>query len=117
MAELGTGVATLPITVRNNQRWQAVLTLTADSVPVNLTGCTAKLQVRSKASSTDAKLTLQATEGLDITDAAGGEITIDADVSALKEGEYVYDLVITDSLGVPRTYLAGTFTVQQGVTR
>lgn len=85
---------------------------------VNLTGYTARLQVRATHQSTTALLALTDGSGLTLGGAAG---TIDIEASAgqttsLKPGTYVYDLELVTGATVTRL-LEGAFTVTPEVTR
>lgn len=87
---------------------------------VDLTGYTAKMQVRSTVSAADpAPLTLTHTAGLTLGGAAG---TIDIRIEAAQTDPWpfktaVYDLEITSPDGTVTRLLKGTVTVDQEVTR
>lgn len=117
MADLGTGVGQLNIVTRSNQRFNATITLTADSAPVDLTGYTAKHQVKHRLSE-EAILTMEEGDGsLVIVDPpTGGVLQYDVDVSDLDIGKHVHDLVLTDADDKPWAVFAGTWTHSLGVT-
>ena len=91
-----------------------------DSVPVDLTGYTARMQVREKASSASKIIDLT-TENGGIT--LGGKAgTIQLDVSAsttesLVPKTYVYDLEVVSSGNYVIRLIEGQFTVTPEVTR
>jgi hypothetical protein len=83
--------------------------------PQNLAGFSARLVVRYKPDSADALLELTSEEDGGIT--LGGDtfnIVIDVDkatMSAIKAGQYVYDLELADADGNAYPLLTGRFTV------
>ena len=55
-----------------------------------------------------------------ITDASNGKITVtytDTQTAAIKPGDYLYDLKMTDAAGIKTTLLRGTVAVAGGITR
>jgi hypothetical protein len=98
-----------------------------DGSPVNLAGCTPRMQVRASAASTT--VILDCTAYLTIPDAAGGKVQllVPDDVMATIAARqppfapsapaYVYDLDVEMADGSKDTWLAGTFTVLAEVTR
>ena len=95
------------------------LTWEIDSIPVDLTTYTARMQVREKYTSPSAIINLT-TENGGIT-LGGDEGTIDIDISAtstasLVAKEYVYDLELVSSSVVTRL-IEGKFIVTPEVTR
>jgi len=88
--------------------------------PVDLTGYTAKMQVRPQTENGAPVLDLS-TGGSGITlGGASGTILVTAPAAttrAIAPGEYVYDLELTSPTGVVTTIVAGTFTLFADVTR
>ena len=90
------------------------------TAPVNITGYTAALQLRSNPSDATAVLSLTSSDGITITGNSG---RIDVHATAAKttiidEGPYVYDLEITDpSSGVVTRVAQGQAIVSAEVTR
>ncbi len=88
--------------------------------PVNLTGYTARMQVRATADSSTVLLSLT-TENSRITlGGAAGTITLlvsATDTAAVTAGEYVYDLEVISSGGTVTRLIQGCFTVDAEVTR
>lgn len=85
---------------------------------VNMTGFTAKMQVRKSKTSDDDVMTLSTANG-GIELGANGQIVLLADATetaALKEGQYVYDLEINTGSSVIRL-IEGAFVVNGEVTR
>lgn len=91
----------------------------SNNVPVNLTGFTAKMQLRQNYNSTAADLTLSSANG-DITIVgATGTVTVNAtaaQTAALSPGFYVYDLELTSGLNISRL-IQGQVTVAEQVTQ
>lgn len=100
--------------------FKRTLLYTIDDVPVDLSGYTARLQVREAYYSTDPLLTL-ATSGSGITiSGSSGSIALyvsNTTTAALPAGTHVYDLeLINTSLEVDRL-IEGNWTVTPEVTR
>lgn len=89
-------------------------------VPVNLTGYTAELQLRSLPNDPTAALTLTTSSGITIT-ALTGEIAIHATAAqtrAIDEGYYYYDLEITQTAtGIVTRVAQGQILVSAEITR
>ena len=93
-------------------------TLLLSDVPVNLTGYTARMQVRESYDSASAVVSLTSGSGIALGGTAG---TIDVTVSstataALDAGQYVYDLELDSGSSVDR-WLQGSWIVSAEVTR
>ena len=91
----------------------------ADSSPINLTGYTARMQVRPRASSGYAYLTLTSPSGGLTLGGTTGTITILVDgsvTSAIPAGDYVYDLEVVNGAYVDKV-MGGDFTLSAEVTR
>jgi hypothetical protein len=85
--------------------------------PINLSGYTAKMQIRASATSTDVLFELS-TSNQRITLAAGGVIQLDIaanDTDQIKAG--VYDLKLYAPTGQEIRLIEGKVTVSPGVTR
>lgn len=83
---------------------------------LDLTGYTALAQIRKTYSST----TATAFTASFVSPRTTGQITIelsDTQTSALEEGRYVYDLLITDAVGDKTRVVEGIATVNPGVSR
>ena len=85
---------------------------------VNLSGYTAKMQVRSNQDSTAVTLLLTNTNGrIVLTNTGGITLVVDAvTTGALTIGQYVYDLTLTSGSTVYRL-ISGFFVVDGQVTR
>jgi len=87
--------------------------------PVNLSGYTAKMQLRSLPSDVDAALSLETGDGITITPLTG-QIDVhatSAQTTTIDEGTYYYDIEITSSSGVVTRIAQGQAIVSAEVTR
>lgn len=87
--------------------------------PINLTGYTARMQVRDDYSSTSAVLTLTTENGGITLGGSAGTIVLTATATAtaaLTDGDYVYDLELILGSTVTRL-IQGSFAVNAEVTR
>lgn len=113
----------LPITIlqgetlRRTMVWKAG----APAVPVDLTGCTARMQVRSEVGSPDVLLELTTANGHIEIEPLDGEITLllsAAETAAITSWQRgVYDLEVVHSDGSVRRLLEGSVKVKPEVTR
>lgn len=91
-----------------------------DSVPVNLTGYTARMQVREKPSSPSTVLNLTTENGGIELGGLAGSILIDISAStttSIIPKSYVYDLELQSAGGFVIRLIEGTFNVTPEVTR
>ena len=96
-----------------------VLTYSINSVLVNLTGYTARMQVRERYSSSVKQLDLTTLNGGIVLGGALGTITINAtatQTAAIIAKEYVYDLELVSGSTVKRI-IEGKFIVTPEVTK
>lgn len=105
------------IKIWRNDSWAQTFALLADTTPIDLTGCTIVVQVRTSADAPTAALTLSTTEG---TISIGGvdynQITLNKVVN-IAAGSYVYDMNVHFPSGEVKTYIWGTFFVQEDITK
>jgi len=88
--------------------------------PVNLTGYSARMQVRQRYVSTSTVLSLSSPSSGITLGTSNGQITITASatvMAAIEAGEYRYDLELVSLSGVVTRLLMGSFTVRAEVTR
>ena len=113
-------LSTYDIATEQGSTYGSVVTYEDDNGdPVNLTGYTASMQVRTYAGAAVPSLTLASSSGL-TTGGAAGTIAISilaSALSAVRAGGYVYDLEIQSPGGVVTKLLSGKFTIEQEVTR
>ena len=92
----------------------------SQAVPVNLTGYTARMQVRDEVDSASAALSLTTENSRISLGGTAGTITLlvsAADTAAVAAGEYVYDLELVSGSGTVTRLIQGCFTVDAEVTR
>ena len=91
-----------------------------NGTPINITGSSAKCQLRSNPNSPSAVLTLDSdTGGIDII-GAQGEVNLHAtaaETGAIDEGTYFYDVEITSDQDVVTRLVQGQIVVSAEVTR
>jgi hypothetical protein len=113
-------LSTYDISAEQGTNYLTAITYTDDDGdPVNLTGYTARMQVRRFTGSPIPFITLTSSSGLTIT-AASGVIDMAitaAALSAIPAGSYKYDLEIVSGAGVVTKLLGGDFDLQAEVTR
>jgi hypothetical protein len=93
--------------------------LKINNVAVNLTGATIRMQLRKSFTDTVAALSLTtvSSAGLTITNAAEGRFKINTQIIDIEVYNYLYDIQITLSSGVVKTYVQGSFNILNEVTR
>jgi hypothetical protein len=99
-----------------NDSWAQTFAITANDVAVDLSGSTILIQVRTKPASTDVVLSLVTGTSITIGGASYNEITLNKIVD-IAAGSYVYDMNVTFPSGLVKTYIWGTFLVQEDITR
>lgn len=90
------------------------------TAPVNVTGYTAELQMRSLPSDPTAVLSLSTTGGAISVTGASGEFAVHATANqtrAIDEGTYYYDIEITSPTGIVTRLAQGQIVVTPEVTR
>jgi len=103
------------ITIWRNDTWVQVYSLTLDSNPIDLQNATIYIHVRKGCGGTLA-LSLTNGDGLTITGADNNQISISKLVD-IEKGTYKWDLQVTYSSGIVKTYIEGEFVVQDDVTK
>jgi len=83
--------------------WNRIITITQDGAPVNLTGFTARMQLRRTKSQSEAAISLSIGEGITITPLTGDIlIELTAAQTASLSGIYFYDLELVSGPVVSR---------------
>lgn len=91
--------------------------LNSDSeTPINLTGVSIKTQFRYKNSKGRVMKEITDLDGITIEDAVNGIFKIDAFIIDWEANIYYYDVEITFSGGIVKTYIKGTLQVIQDIT-
>jgi len=109
------------ITTTQGDTFSRILTYTNNAkVPHNLTGYTAKMQVRTSTDSDTVVLELSTTNGYIVLGGTAGTITLTVPsgvMSVINSGLYVYDLEIVSGAGVRTTIVNGNFNLKAQVTK
>lgn len=106
------------ITIEQGATFYKVMTLSASSSPVNLTGYTARMQIRPEVESSEVLAELTTANGR-ITLNAQGQITwtIPANVTATIDVDGVYDMELIEPGGHVHRLLKGKVRLDREVTR
>lgn len=108
------------IKVEQGATYHQVLTWSADGSPVNLTGWTARMQVRKTLPDPAIVWSLTTENGGITLGGADGTVALDitaTDTDNLPGGYAVYDLELVSPGGTVKRLLQGSFTVSPQVTR
>ena len=105
------------VQIWRNDTWSQTFSILADTVPVNLTGSTITIQVRKTASASSIDLTLSTADStITIGGASFNQITLNKKVT-IAAGSYLYDMNVSFPSGVVKTYVWGSFFVQEDITK
>ena len=113
-------MATLDLTFPQGATWKLALTWRdSDNDPVNLSGYTAAMQIRRRASAPVVLSAATGGAGITLGGVAGTvAVTFPAtDTDDVKSGRYVYDLELTSAGGEVTRLIEGTVTVTPEVTQ
>lgn len=101
-----------------NDTWQGlVFNIVANGVPVDLTGAAVKISFRRHSKDNSVEDTRTGAGQAAVTDGPNGEITFYGYVVTYVAATYYYDLQVTTSGGDVITYVAGTWTIIEDVTK
>ena len=111
--------ATYDFNAAQGETFDRTVTWTIDDVAVNVTGYTARLQIRKRHTSTATVASLTSGSGLTLGGTAGTiQIVLSATATAaLDARRYVYDLELVSGSGAVYRILEGAFNVTPEVTR
>lgn len=107
--------AKFDIKMWRNDTWVEVFALTQNSSPISLAGATIYIHVVKGCEGT-ATLTLTNGSGITITGAGSNQISVSKLIN-IDKGNYKWDLQVSYSGGVVKTYLEGDFIVYDDVTK
>jgi hypothetical protein len=111
---------TYDILIEQGATFSQVITYKEAGVAVNLTGYTARMQVRATLESATALIELTTANGRIALGGAAGTITLTisaTDSAALTAGRGVYDLELVSGSGIVTRLLQGVATISRNVTR
>ena len=111
---------TYDITIEQGATFSQVITYKESGVAINLTGYTARMQVRSTLESATSVVELTTANSRIALGGAAGTITLTisaTDTAALTAGRGVYDLELVSGSGIVTRLLQGVATISRNVTR
>ena len=111
---------TYDLLIEQGATFSQLVTYKESGVAVNLTGYTARMQVRSTLESAEALIELTTANGRIALGGAAGTITLTisaTDTAALTAGRGVYDLELVSGSGIVTRLLQGVATISRNVTR
>jgi len=86
-------------------------------IPINLTGATIKMQVRLSADSPSVLELSNLNGGIIITNAPNGQIRIPPKLINIPVGNYKYEIKIHLSNGENKTFVEGTWSITEEITK
>lgn len=91
----------------------------SNGVPVNLTGYTAKMQIRPTPGASELAVELSTVNGRITLGGSAGTVTLNVAAADMEfsAGQYAYDLELTSGSGVVTRVLMGTFLLRGEVTK
>ena len=111
---------TYDLLIEQGATFSQLVTYKESGVAVNLTGYTARMQVRSTLESATSVVELTTANGRIALGGAAGTITLTisaTDTAALTAGRGVYDLELVSGSGIVTRLLQGVATISRNVTR
>lgn len=111
---------TLNFTIEQGATFNLLLTWEIDSVPVNITNWTARLQARVDVEDSEVILSLTTSNGGITLGGAAGTISLDqtaTQTTLLPAGTYVYDLELISAVGAVTRLVQGELNISAEVTR
>jgi hypothetical protein len=111
---------TYDILIEQGATYSQVITYKDNGVAVNLTGYTARMQVRATLESASTLVELTTENSRIALGGTAGTITLTiaaADTAALTSGRGVYDLELVSGSGIVTRLLQGAVTISRNVTR
>lgn len=105
---------TYNVKMTKGNTWQTVFALFKDSAPINLSTAEVRVQIRRKASSTTAEVTMTEADGITVGGASSNEISISKRID-IAAGDYVWDLLVINA-GIYKTYIGGKIQIFDEVT-
>jgi hypothetical protein len=111
---------TYDILIEQGATFSQLVTYKDNGVAVNLTGYTARMQVRATLESASTLVELTTANGRIALGGTAGTITLTisaTDTAALTSGRGVYDLELVSGSGIVTRLLQGVATISRNVTR
>jgi hypothetical protein len=105
------------VQIWRNDTWAQVFAITANNVAVDLSGSTITIQVRKTANASIIDLSLSTVDStITIGGVSNNQITLNKKVT-IAAGSYLYDMNVAFPSGEVKTYIWGTFFVQEDITK
>lgn len=104
------------IRVWRNDTLAINFTLDLDGSPIDLSGCTVRMQIRPDYGSNTLSLSLTEGDGITVTGTDHNNIEVIKKIT-LTAGTYVYDLEVESSDGSVKTYVRGDFIISEDATK
>jgi hypothetical protein len=105
------------VQIWRNDTWSQVFQILANNVAVNLTGSTITIQVRKTAAASSIDLSLSTADStITIGGVSSNQITLNKKVT-IAAGSYLYDMNVAFPSGEVKTYVWGSFFVQEDITK
>jgi hypothetical protein len=96
---------------------EVAFSIKINNVDLDLTGATIKMQLKKTSdSSSSLSFTSVASAGITITNPSGGLFKINEQIIDIEVFNYAYDIQLTLSSGVVKTYVSGTFNITKEIT-
>lgn len=111
---------TADLCIQQGATFSRLIRWKADGANVNLSGFSARMQIRPTAASATTTLSLTTENGRIALGGTAGTITLTisaTDTAAITAGRYVYDLELVSAGGIVTRLLQGIVTVSANVTR
>lgn len=103
---------------RRGDTWGGLaMTVTVNGSVVDLTGCSIRMQCRKKYTPIKVYELSTASGDIELTDPTNGIFTILPKIVNFDASAYNYDIQFTFPSGLVRTYVAGTWTINQDITQ
>ena len=110
------GTYNLPDHYKGDTFDKITFTLKEDSVVVDLTGALIKMDFKKNTNTGTLQQSFSIGTGITVISATGGVVELDAFINDWDTDMYFYDIEITFSDGVVRTYVKGRLSVNQDIS-
>jgi hypothetical protein len=103
---------------RRGDTWDGInsITINVNGVPINLTNATVKMEFRQDLDAPVALTLTTTNSSIMVTNAVGGIISIPSKKIEVPFAKYFYDLQVTYSTGIVKTYMSGTWEIIADIT-
>jgi hypothetical protein len=116
MANSGMGHYNFPDHVKGDTFDGTLFTIKVNGVPLDLNSAHIDMDLRLEPLGVIAKTFSSDTGGIIIYNPSDGQFTVDPQIVDVPAGDYYYDIEITLSNGVVKTYVGGRWKILQDIT-